>query len=138
MLNNKLLEKIETHSGTNRDQGVCTWNGEFVDEVDFDGKEIVVGGDWIPMSDMDEIEFDFYNFDVLDIEMDDVFEYVKYLKKVEKSINSWGQPEVKKFTMLMANQEFVCSEESLESFKSIQEISELHEEPEIWILKRKK
>jgi len=124
MLSKELIERIDNASSCNRDDEVVYAVDGFVDEVDFEFEQFYINGSEIPFDDFEEDDFTFYSFNETNNDMDDVFEFVKAFKKVEKSIQEINRNPKKLYMFMSLDMEWT-SAETLEEMKSLDTLSEL-------------
>ena len=128
----EFIKKLEQADGTNRDEIQALFIDGFVDEVDIDENEFYCNGDTISFDDCSEEDFTFFKFQELDIDLWDVFEFVKTLKKVEKSLENLNS--LNKLTMFVVGGEFQYDIDELHDIEEINKL--LNQDVEVFELKK--
>ena len=130
--NLEFIKRVESSDACNRDEVIVKFVDGFVDEVDIENNEFYVGGSAVSFDECDESDFSFYTYEELDADLDDIFEYVKYIKKVQRSFEN---PDAKKLTVLWIDGGSFIQEYNIEEYISLSELSDKREQMEIWELK---
>jgi hypothetical protein len=116
----EFIKKVQSFSLAERTKQVAVMFVDgFVDEVDLESKTFYYDdGSEDNFENYDKSDFKFFEINELDIDLDDIFELVSFLKKTKKDIEKIDM--LKKFNLLVRNDcEYIDRIEVLKDYHSL-------------------
>jgi len=135
MITQEFMKKVESYSAATRTENfVVMYDCRDILEVDFSEKIIDIEdyGD-ISFDEVNEEDFSFYSFSCVDVDLDDVYEYVKMLKKAKKTLETIENGKKSKLTFFVTDDNMI--QYDLERFESLSDIADMRYGLSIWELK---